>query len=93
MFISTVGTPLSPRSFARQYKMRIGYAKLPYLKPHALRHTAATLMPTRGLSLERVSSVLGHASVDFTKRIYTHWVPSEDRRLTAALEGFRAGTK
>jgi integrase len=56
---------------------------LPDLKPHDLRHTAATLMLRRGVPVEVVSRILGHARVSITMDIYqtclTHLCPSVSR--------------
>ena len=40
---------------------------------HLLRHTAATLMLSSGMSLRRVQENLGHASLN-TTQIYTHLI-------------------
>jgi integrase len=50
---------------------------LPDLKPHDLRHTAATLMLRRVVPVEVVSRILGHARVSITLDIYRHVLESE----------------
>lgn len=50
---------------------------LPDLKPHDLRHTAATLMLRRNVPVEVVSRILGHARVSITLDIYRHVLESE----------------
>lgn len=42
---------------------------------HDLRHTAATLLITRGVNIKVVSEMLGHADVVTTMRIYAHVLP------------------
>jgi integrase len=51
--------------------------KLPDLKPHDLRHTAATLMLRRKTPVEVVSRILGHAKVSITLDVYRHVLDSE----------------
>jgi integrase len=51
--------------------------RLPDLKPHDLRHTAATLMLRRKVPVEVVSRILGHARVSITLDIYRHVLESE----------------
>jgi len=43
---------------------------VPTLHPHDWRHTMATLLKNKGMSLEDVSALLNHASTDVTKKFY-----------------------
>ncbi len=43
---------------------------LPPMRPHGLRHGAATMLIAAGVDDKFVSEVLGHASVSFTKDVY-----------------------
>lgn len=47
---------------------------------HSLRHTHASNLLSRGISLAAVSRRLGHSSPATTARIYTHRLPPDDRR-------------
>ena len=47
------------------------------LTPHSLRHSCATHLLRRGLSIEEVSDFLGHNSLDSTQ-IYTHLIDDDD---------------
>jgi integrase len=51
--------------------------RLPDLKPHDLRHTAATLMLRHKTPAEVVSRILGHAKVSITLDVYRHVLDSE----------------
>ena len=53
----------------------INHANLPHMRFHDLRHTAATLLITRGVNIKVVSEMLGHADVATTMRIYAHVLP------------------
>ncbi len=53
--------------------------RLPGISPHDLRHTYATLALRRGVPVEVVSKVLGHARVSITLDVYRH-VPDNERR-------------
>jgi integrase len=55
---------------------------------HDLRHTAATLMLSRGVPLLEVSEILGHEDEGFTLRTYAHVLPSMRRAATQKIEGF-----
>ena len=47
-------------------------AKLPYRKPHAMRHSYATWMLEEGADLRYVKDQMGHASIDETEGTYGH---------------------
>ncbi|AFZ67903.1 tyrosine-type recombinase/integrase [Deinococcus peraridilitoris] len=53
--------------------------KLPSRSPHDLRHTYATLALKRGVPVEVVSKILGHASVSITLDTYRHVFENEKR--------------
>jgi integrase len=59
--------------------------KLPDLKPHDLRHTAATLMLRRKTPVEVVSRILGHAKVSITLDVYRHVLDSEKEQCMPDL--------
>ena len=60
-------------------------AKLPSRSPHDLRHTYATLALKRGVPVEVVSKILGHASVSITLDIYRHVFDNEKRAYVVDL--------
>lgn len=45
--------------------------------PHACRHRFATQLIRRGVSIYKVSKILGHASVKITEQTYIHLVPDD----------------
>lgn len=59
--------------------------KLPSISPHDLRHTFATLALRRGVPVEVVSKVLGHARVSITLDVYRHVMDNERRELVVDL--------
>lgn len=72
LFISRRGNPLSVRGIqfivAHYSDNATG---LKHLSPHALRHTFATTLISRGADIRIVQELLGHASISTTQR-YTH---------------------
>ncbi|WP_091323965.1 tyrosine-type recombinase/integrase [Geodermatophilus ruber] len=48
---------------------------MPHAGPHTLRHSAASVMLTRGVPLKVVCEILGHASTAVTGDIYDHVSP------------------
>lgn len=50
--------------------------KIPRVRFHDLRHTAATLMLQRGIHPKVVQERLGHSSISLTLDTYSHAIPS-----------------
>ena len=104
MFKTRCGRPINSDHLAREFKRLLREAGLPPMRLYDLRHTAATLALTAGVSAKVVSEQLGHASSAFTLDVYAHVLPhmqSEAAVRVAALlgmggceqQGIRAGTK
>jgi integrase len=77
VFPNTVGKPLDGTNLLKYwYRPPLEQAGLPPMRFHDLRHTAATLLLSRGLTPKIVSEMLGHASIAITLDIYCHVVPT-----------------
>jgi integrase len=73
VFCTTTGTAYARTNWhVQQYRPLLRRAGLPYIRPHDLRHTAATLLLLEGVQAIVVSEMLGHASVAFTLSTYGH---------------------
>jgi integrase len=75
VFTTEQGRPVYPDDVHYALRDVLTAAKVGVVTFHALRHTYATLMLADGEPLERVSKLLGHASVVTTADIYSHFVP------------------
>jgi integrase len=53
---------------------------------HCLRHTAATILISRGLSPKLVSQMLGHSDISITLRVYAHVTPHEQQAAMDIME-------
>ena len=62
------GRPLNPATVARMLDKITAAAGLPHIHPHQLRHTLATQAINRGMSMEAIAAMLGHHSLDMTRR-------------------------
>ena len=62
-------------------------AELPGVTPHVLRHTAATWMAQRGVSLGMIAQFLGNSAA-ITERVYAHHHPDHLAAAVEALAGF-----
>jgi len=85
VFKSHRGGPIQEAKFVgRYFKPLLKSAGLPNIRLYDLRHTAATLALTAGVSSKIVCEQLGHASVAFTLEICSHVLPHMQE--TAALK-------
>jgi integrase len=60
--------------------------------PNDLRHTAATLALTVGVSPKVVSEQLGHTSAAFTPEVYSHVLPHMQGDAAAKVEAALTGS-
>jgi integrase len=63
-------------------------AKYPWLRIHDLRHAYAIKLAEAAVPMEVICEMLGHHSVDFTRKHYAKYAPSwAGNVVLAALEG------
>jgi integrase len=91
VFTTELGEPCDPRNALRALRVAARKAGLPHAGLHTLRHSAASVMLTRGVPLKVVSEILGHSSIAITGDIYGHVSPDVSRQamdlLGDALDG------
>jgi integrase len=78
VFPNTLGGIMIPDNLVkRSFKRLVEKAGFPpELRFHDLRHTAATILLSRGVNVKVVSEMLGHADIAITLRIYAHVIPN-----------------
>lgn len=92
VFCTTVGTSYSQTNWRKQqYIPMLKKAGLPYIRPHDLRHTAATLLLLEGVQPLVVCEMLGHASVAFTLATYSHVQAAMRKPARDAMERLFGG--
>lgn len=77
-----------PRSYRSWLTTRCKDAGLPEerrLPPHSLRHTFTALALDASVPIQDVSRALGHADIQTTMRIYSHYIGDGLRRTATAL--------
>ena len=86
MFANRVGRPLSAQNLVqRHFHPLLARLALPKVRFHDLRHTAATLLLSRGVHPKIVSEMLGHKEVDITLNLYSHVTPGMHESAAQAL--------
>lgn len=87
VFCTEVGRPLAGTTVLRSYFYPLlKRANIRQVRFHDLRHTAATLLLTQGISPKVVASVLGHATTSVTLDIYSHVTTDMQRGAVDAMQ-------
>lgn len=87
VFPNTVGVPYDANNWRRQlFYPLLKRAGLPRIRPHDLRHTAATLLLAQGVPVKVVSEMLGHANVGITLSIYSHVLPHMQQQAADTMD-------
>ena len=68
-------------------------AKLPAMRFHDLRHTAATLMLAAGEHPKVVQEMLGHSNISMTMDTYSHMLPTMQREAMEGLDNLFGDAK
>ncbi len=85
VFVNHAGNIISRNNLvSRTFKPLCKAAGVPVLVWHEMRHTTATLLLERGIPINNVSELLGHASSVVTAKIYAHATKAGMKRVTAA---------
>lgn len=83
--------PIGEASFHRWWVKSLERAGVDYRNPHTARHTYATMLRRRGLGLDDISELLGHASVSTTASVYVHTRAVDIAGRIRAIEAREAG--
>lgn len=87
VFPNTIGRPMDATNLRRYWWYPLlKRAGLPRIRFHDMRHTAATLLLSRGVNVKVVSEMLGHASVSVTLSLYAHVLPHMQQHAVETME-------
>lgn len=89
---SPAGLPLDSDRFGHQWRQACRSAGVPGLRYHDLRHTFASTLLSRGVSVKAVADWLGHASPMITLATYAHLMPADEDVARAVLDAALAPT-
>ncbi len=85
-FIFGGDRPLASTSTDRYFKKTIEKANVKPIRIHDLRHSCASLLISKGVSIVGVSRQLGHTDVEQTLNTYSHLMPDDESKIAAELE-------
>ena len=92
IFVTEFGRPVNVNSLVyKHFKPILKRARLPNIRLYDLRHTAATLALTVGVSPKVVSEQLGHTSAAFALDVYSHVLPHMQDDAAAKVEAALLG--
>ncbi len=86
VFPSTVGSPMDATNLWKSFRQIVKKAKLPAIRFHDLRHTAASLMLNNGVDVLVASNRLGHAKPSITLDVYGHLISSTQSRAADVID-------
>lgn len=85
-FIFGKERPLPPTSIDRMLKTVCEKSQVKKIRIHDFRHSFASLLIHRGVSIVAVSKTLGHSSVEETLNTYSHMMPDDKSIILKNLE-------
>jgi len=88
-----VGAPLHPRNVLRTLYALLESAKVPRVRFHDLRHSAASLLIAAGVELVEVSMLLGHSELRVTADLYAHLVKQTATKAARHMDVALGGQK
>ena len=80
--------PLADSTITRRHKMWIEKSGVKKITIHEIRHSHASLLISRGVSIVAVSRRLGHSSIKQTLDTYSHIMPSDIEKIVVIFEDF-----
>jgi integrase len=86
IFPTETGEPMAQQRMREVFARLLKAADLPAMRVYDLRHSCATLLLEKGLSLKIVSERLGHSTTALTADTYSHVTPGMQQQATDVLE-------
>ena len=81
--------PFSDTTIETKKRLVIKKLQLKYIRFHDFRHSHASILIGNGVDIVSVSARLGHSSVDMTLKVYTHLLPSAERKALKTINMLR----
>lgn len=91
VFATMLGRPHHAATITRAFQDALDRAKLPDVRFHDLRHSAATFLLSQGFTLEDVKNLLGHSSIVLTSNTYGHVLEQRQREVAMGMDAVLGG--
>lgn len=91
VFPSSIGSAMDASNLWKHFRQILKQSKLPAIRFHDLRHTAASLMLNNGVDVLVASRRLGHAKASITLDVYGHLIPSSQSGVADVLDRLVSG--
>lgn len=88
VFTTLNGAPLSLNAISSRFRELVTASGLPKIRMHDLRHTHASHLIEAGASVKAVQERLGHSDVIVTLNLYSHVLPTTQRKAIDKLNRF-----
>ena len=99
LFLDNRGKPMMPYQWEKRFTHsvekynKIYKIELPKITPHVCRHTYATKMAKRQVSVETLKYLMGHTDISVTSNVYTHWRVEDAQQELERMEKVEAELK
>lgn len=88
LFVFGGEDPFTDRTIDRRLADWCAQSGVKKIRLHDFRHSCASLLIASGVSIVAVSRHLGHTNIEQTLNTYSHMMPSDADRMSAAFAGF-----
>lgn len=85
-FVFGGAAPLAEKTVTRYFDAAIDKAGVKRIRIHDLRHSCASFLISKGVSIVGVSKRLGHKDVKQTLNTYSHLMPNEAQKIVDIFE-------
>ena len=75
----------------KRFRKLLGSARVPLIRFHDLRHTAATFLLAQGVDPRTIMETLGHSQISLTLNTYSHVLPVLQREAARKMDGMLGG--
>ena len=78
--------PITDKMIERTMKKHIELSGVKMIRVHDIRHSCASFLISKGISIVAVSHRLGHKDVEQTLNTYSHLMPKEANKIVKMFE-------
>ena len=91
VFCGPLGQPITEKAVRGPFHRMLAQIGLPPIRLHDLRHSAATLLLSRGVHPRIVQDLLGHSTISLTLDVYSHMLPNLQKEAADQMDALLGG--